>query len=318
MKKIWNEYGLIAILLIVSVGGYLSLGDQKEDFLSAPLEAIRARFTQLMENEAGRAEFSESYADFEKKVRDHEITPEQIESIAASVLNLEAAGAELSPEDADMVIAMATEPAQEVLPVLKTNPAVSTDAWIETEDSPDYSVATMPAPRNSPVDVSPERYRAMSERMAVAFAFADEMNHIADEQSDDVEFRSHVRFTFENGITVMVDSSAAPVWKSSDLRPLTKNMERKRMVRFQIGLREINVKQAEVLSDKRRLYARTRKMQLEESEEELFLFSLERFNRLQEMGMVVHLDTTMLRLQIEESLRLIMEEFDETDLRKDG
>ena len=90
------------------------------------------------------------------------------------------------------------------------------------------------------------------------------------------------------------------------------------MVRFQIGLREINVKQAEVLSDKRRLYARTRKMQLEESEEELFLFSLERFNRLQEMGMVVHLDTTMLRLQIEESLRLIMEEFDETDLRKDG
>ena len=79
MKKILNEYGLIAVLLIVSVGGYLALGDQKEDFLSAPLDAIEARFTDLMADDASKLEMSDSYADFRKKVIDQEITPEQLE-----------------------------------------------------------------------------------------------------------------------------------------------------------------------------------------------------------------------------------------------
>ena len=327
MKKLWNEYGLIAILLVVSVGGYLSLGDQKEDFLSDPLDAIGARFTQLMEDDASREEFSESYADFEKKVRDHEITPEQVEFVAASVLNLEAAGAELSPEDAKMVIAMATEPAQTVLPVPAKRPAPPSSPVPPLLAAEQSEPARASSERSSTTyrissgdataDTSPERYREMNERMADAFALADEIEVIAREESEDGEIRSHVRYTFEDGIAVTIDSSAAHMWNRKDLQPLTKDLERKRMVTYQYGLKNKHVKVAEMEAAKRRQYAKMREQQLEESEEELFLFSLERLSKLQEMGMVVNLDTVMLRLQIEESLRQIKVEFDEMESQDD-
>jgi len=149
--------------------------------------------------------------------------------------------------------------------------------------------------------------------MAGAFALADEIKVIAREESDGGEIRSHVRYTFEDGIAVTIDSSAAHVWNREDLKPITRDLERKRMVTYRYGLKNKHVKEAEIESAKRRQYAKMREMQLEESEEELFLFSLERLSKLQEMGMVVNLDTVMLRLQIEESLRQIMEDFDEME-----
>lgn len=316
MKKLWNEYGLIAVLLVISVGGYLSLGDQKEDFLSDPLDAIGTRFAELMEDDKSKADFSESYAEFKKKVKEGKVAPEQVESVAASILNLKASGAALTLEDAEMVISLATEPDKVVLPV--PAPPVAPDPSVDDGITPGWR--ELPASSygyyQKELDVSPQRYRLMGERMKDVFALADELDHMAGDTDNAEEFRSHIRFAFRDGIGIVVDSAVVKLWKGDALRTLTQGLERRRMVIFQNGTSDAPVKWAEMLQKDRLLLEKARAYRTEIGTTRQFLASLERLNKLQEMGMVVSLDTAMFRHQFEESIQLIMEELGDLELEE--
>ena len=320
MKKLLNEYGLIAALLIISVGGYLSLGEQKEDFLSDPLDAIGARFSDLMADDASKAEFSESYAEFRKKVIDQEITPEQFESVAASVLNLESSGESISWEEANMVLALASEPTYRVLPGLSTVSAASQASPLSPPVSPpDQDVySSLPVPSAEATDrtviaadMSPERYKIMNERMSDAFALADAMS---EESSASTNLRSHVKFVMGDGISVVVDSNAVTLWNGGEMRTLTRDIERKQMVQFKGGLDEPNHAREARYNAQRELSARAEANDLQSTVEKEYLISIERLHKLQSMGMVVEIDTVHLRQSMEYSIEMMMLELQEAEI----
>jgi hypothetical protein len=320
MKKLLNEYGLIAALLIVSVGGYLSLGEQKEDFLSDPLDAIGARFTDLMADDASKAEFSESYAQFRKKVMDKEITPEQFESVAASVLNLESSGEAISWEEATMVLSLASEPTYMVLPgpatVSASVPAVPASPAAPLPNKDLYTRLPVPSADATgrtfaASDVSPERYKIMNERMTDVFALADAMS---DESKASSNLRSHVKFVMSDGISVVVDSNAVALWNEGGMRTLTRDIERKRMVQFKGSLEEYNQTREARFDAQRELYARSEANHLQSNIEKEYVMAIERLHKLESMGMVVEIDTVHLRKSMEHSIEMMMLELQAADV----
>ena len=315
MQKLWNEYGIVALLLIVSVGGYLSLGDQKEDFISAPLEAINARFDQLLANDTDREEFGDSFAVFEKQVREGNVPPEQIESVVATLLNMQASGAHLSTEDAQMVISLAMNPSKTVFE-LPGNMALASPASSEPRATSLPQPATPGSAPSPPkiMDQADTRFRDMGERMSGAFALADEMGSVSFSQREEGDSRSAVRFIVSDGIAVAVDSTVQGVWNESKLKSITRDLERKRMVRYENRRKPTDENRiARSYEKERNLYARALEQKVEMAANQERLQSLERINRLQDMGMVVNFDTTAFRIQMEESMNLLMVELKKID-----
>ena len=302
---------MIAVLLVVSVGGYLSLGDQKEDFMSDPLDAIGARFAGLMTNETDKAEFDESFAEFRQKVMDKEVSPEQFESVAATILNMEAAGEQLTWEEAEMVLSLASEPIEAVLPTPAVPPVA--DA---APAAPVPQVATSVGSNVTvhTVDVSPERYREMSDRVAQAFAAADEMKALTLDADLPDEMGSHFRFDARGGIAMVVDSSAFKIWDKEEIQPFVRDLERKKMVRFENSFQEKQRERAEQFYEQRRLADRARAMEIETMRiKEEYLNDLDLLYKLQSKGMVVEIDTMHLRKAMEQSIYLLMQDLEEAE-----
>ena len=320
MKKILNEYGLIAILLIVSVGGYLALGDQKEDFLSDPLDAIGARFANLMADDASKAEMSESFAVFRQKMVDKEISPEQFESVAASVLNLEASGEQITWEEANMVLSLVSEPTQMVIPDPGWDPLASSAPSAPSAASPPGNRSdpdlSLPNPASGSAggvlytsnDFSPERYKVMNERLADAFAFADGMDAMAKKNSGRGSLRSYVQFEYRNGISVVVDSNAFQMWNDQEMQGLTREIERNRMVRFRKGAGGEYRRREALYNEQRKLAAMERSLDIKSNVQNEYLVALERLQKLQSLGMVVEFDTVHVREALDLGIEMMMHE----------
>ena len=123
MREAWREYGAIAVLLVVSVGGYLYLSRSEEDLVARTVETIGAHLLALVPETEAKDRTRSRLAEFEARAAERDLSPEQIERLAASVLNLHSSGAQLAPEEAEMMLELALSdqdalpaPADAVLP----------------------------------------------------------------------------------------------------------------------------------------------------------------------------------------------------------
>ncbi len=75
MTSSLREYGLIALLIAVSVGGYLLFERNKEDLLSFSLDAIGTKLVNLVDDETAKIRIAEAFKRFQQQVRDNELRP---------------------------------------------------------------------------------------------------------------------------------------------------------------------------------------------------------------------------------------------------
>jgi hypothetical protein len=61
MTSSLREYGLIALLIAVSVGGYLLFERNKEDLLSFSLDAIGTKLVNLVDDETAKIRIAEAF-----------------------------------------------------------------------------------------------------------------------------------------------------------------------------------------------------------------------------------------------------------------
>ena len=105
MTSSLREYALIGLLIAVAVTGYVLFDSNKEDILSFSLDAIGTRLVDLVEDESAKDRIADAFDQFQIKVANNEVRPEQIEYVAANVLNLAKSNTRISPEEAEFVLA---------------------------------------------------------------------------------------------------------------------------------------------------------------------------------------------------------------------
>lgn len=184
MGTLWREYGLITVLLVVSVGGYLYLSETDEDLIGNALQSLSAHLLALVPEEGERGEALAAISMMEEKVAKGEMRPEQMERLAANIMNLRSSGASLDGPEAEMMVRMAMD-----------DPAVL--------PSPASDAAQPPRPAPAP---SPEDMEAAAGRVQSMFQLFDDVQKTTAVGSvEGIGTAPTMRFYAENGLTVVLD-----------------------------------------------------------------------------------------------------------------
>ncbi len=300
VKKFWTEYGLVGVLIVIAVGGYLLLGENREDILTLSLDSIGEHLVDLVDDREAKAKTADTYADFKEKVEAKEVTPEQFERTAANVLNLSTSGANLSPEEIEMVLSLAVEGEVNALPVPDApfEHTGETGGVTPVEAAPDIATHTW----------TPATEQEVGARVAAMVAFSDKMKQMAIVAGQAAETNLHVQYVVNDGIQVIVDSVVSG-WQDNELQTLTADLVREKRVVWDKNLANARRKHFEHLKAQREKIAVTRGTGVNLAPPEARkIMALERLNRLQEKGIILDTDSTMLRIRMDVILQEVLRE----------
>ncbi len=205
MSKLFREYGLIIILILVGMVGYLSLRGNGHDSLADSLDGIRNRLVAMVDDVASREAIAARFDRFKSKVLGQEVSPEEVESMAANVLNLSNSGSTITPEEAELMLDMASSaPEVTLLPTPEApEPGVP---------DPTPLVPAPPAPPTPLVSPTPavlptlRDLSDLGERLETMLIFNVEIEKVMDEHRDHrEEMARHIRYRVEEGLHVVLD-----------------------------------------------------------------------------------------------------------------
>jgi hypothetical protein len=108
MKKL-REFAFVALVVgIVAV--YYVYQQTKKDLLSSALDTIGERLVGLVDDTSTKDPIRAKFADVRVRILDQQVDPEEVEYLAANVLNLSASGTKLTPEEAEFILDFAFAP----------------------------------------------------------------------------------------------------------------------------------------------------------------------------------------------------------------
>ena len=231
MSKLFREYGLIIILILVGMVGYLTLRGNEQDSLADlahSLDGIRNRLVAMVDDVASREAIAAHFDRFKGKVLGQEVSPEEVESMAANVLNLSNSGSTITPEEAELMLNMvSSEPEVTLLPTPEApEPGVPDPTpLVPAPLAPPTSLAS-PEPMALP---TPRDLSDLGERLETMLTFNVEIEKVMDEHRDHrEEMARHIRYRVEEGLHVDLDMAMTDEMKQRIGRE-AERLEAKRM-----------------------------------------------------------------------------------------
>ena len=104
MYSALKEYGLIVVVIAAAMVGYLFYNYNKEAVIDYALDNIGERLVQLLDSESNQDAVRQKFAALKSRILDEEVESAAVEQMAANVLNLSAAGAPITMDEADMLL----------------------------------------------------------------------------------------------------------------------------------------------------------------------------------------------------------------------
>ncbi len=283
MKKIWHEYGVIAVLLIVAVGGYFYVNEHKEDILSYSLDAIGDRLVRLVDDPGSKAKIADAFDRFKDRVLANEVPADQVETIAANVLNLSTNQERLSPEEAEMVLQFSMEPLSEALPLPESDEIDESDSGI-----------TLVAPKRPP-GIALE---GVGSRISALLAFADHAETAATES--DPGIRAHYRFTINDGLGLEMDSVSGMLWSMDTMAGVAREIEDLNLVTWADDVKSSRAMLTQETEKHGSTIEEIRiRMEAPMAGAEAGLLRLERLNQLRKKGFGAGMDAAVLNMRMD-------------------
>lgn len=281
------------------------IGDRREEIIDYTLDMLGNRLVQLASDDASKDEIAASFARFSERVDRNEVSPEEIETIAANVLNLSARGALITPEDAQLMLlengeSLPNPATEEASPSGPSKPDNETAKHV-------YQITTSSGTER------PLNMKVFTSQLETMFKVAD----AARAQSDSMA--SHVHFTVgEQGVHVVMDSKAGDWVSRPEVVALTGELTDKQLVKWNETLARQQAERNKWLAEQAVRISRMEEAlatgQTESNREmtgvdESRLLRAKQIQRLGSMGAIVRLDTTELKLELERVMEDLVLEF---------
>ena len=161
MMKSLKKLGFFVVTLVLTAFIFWLIfmdKQSKTDALDYTLGLLGDKLVAMIPNESGRKSVQEKFGDFVKQAKEQKVSPEQVEHVAANILNLSNAETELTSEQAEAVMDLSL-----------ATPLITSQGDCEIE------VPSPPPP--------PEKWQNLEKRIQYVYEFNDKMREVIKKDS---------------------------------------------------------------------------------------------------------------------------------------
>jgi hypothetical protein len=142
MKKNFRDVGLIlSLIFILTIGGYWLIHYHKQEKFDQYIGLLGEKLLAMVPESSEKRTLERMFKNIEQKVEDKQVAPEQIEQIAADIMNITNITDSVSIEEAEAILSIAEVPAgqgaeeqiNKLKPALPVKP-IDEKRWQEMRD----------------------------------------------------------------------------------------------------------------------------------------------------------------------------------------
>jgi Flp pilus assembly pilin Flp len=228
MKSTIREYGLIAVVIVSAMVGYLFYNYNKEAVIDYALDNIGERLVQLLDNESSQDAIRQKFAALKSRILDEEVEGAAVEQMAANVLNLSAVGQPITQDEADMLLNEVMEFEMQSLARAESGIEARAEAEAAAEAAGELKrEAAVRAKKEKKVAVELEK---LGEKLASAIKTEEELRKMAKLSNPAAPLPPFVVVSSDKGFHFQVDSMMVDVLARADGLEDLKEMEKEKII----------------------------------------------------------------------------------------
>jgi len=271
-------------VLLLSVVIFFLISDEqelKQDVYDHALALLGEQLLAVLPEDAPAAEVTKKWERFSEQAMRGEVPPEQVERVAASILNASNAEEKLSPAEVSMMLDIAI-----------TAPRVAAVKSEATGTTASVSVAMAPRAEEArqippPSPVLPERYHKLGEELMTVLKFNSQVNERLKQapQKSEILLRNF-HYEFDNGLKIEIDSELKKELSDNAMQKELAVLQKKKIIEWRQGLaRDLEELQLERMKQLDSLRSRLEKQavylqNLNDAQRQEVLNSLQRLHKL--------------------------------------
>lgn len=181
MKKNIRDIGLIlSLAFILTVGGYWLIQYLKQENIDHYIGLLGEKLLAMVPESSEKRTLESMFKTFEKKVEEKQVAPEQVEKIAADIMNITNITDSLSFEEAEAILNIAQVPAE--------------------KGAENQIIKLKPVLPVKPIDE--KRWQEMRKRVKSVYLFHEKLNNRIKERS----IESNVMYHADKDLHIILDS----------------------------------------------------------------------------------------------------------------
>jgi len=197
-KKVKDLTFSMVLIFVIAVGIYWLMVELQKDYLDHYLSILGDKLIELVPESSEKRTLKPFLDDFKKQVENQEVTPEQVEKVAAGILNMSNLKDSITVTEARAVLELA-----EVVP------------------EPDLSgkqprVMVIPEPKR--VKDAEVRWRELGERLESIYKLDQQIKTIPDSVK--------LNFRFDQNLNIIVDDHAKAFLEQEDYKQMAREIRR--------------------------------------------------------------------------------------------
>lgn len=220
MGKILRTLGFFLLVAIITLGIFLLVVPNKktqQDVLQYSLNLLGDKLLAMVPDKEDQESVKKQYDEFVAKATNKELSPEQIETVAASIINVSNSEKELSGKEA-----------YEVIKVTETTEPDSVSEVETIEPShPHSGIKRPPRPLKPPrwKHYEPEDWEDLGERLSSIYNINENIQRIVHESMNiDSQRTAEINYQIDTGLKVAMDEKVRHKLEGKEYRLLAKEL----------------------------------------------------------------------------------------------
>lgn len=300
MGKALKKIGFFVVTLIITAGIYWLVFLDKEskgDVLEYSLSLLGDKLMAMVPEGADKGSVKKLYENFVKQATAKEVAPEQVELVAASILNLSNLDTTLSPEQVEAVLKFSIE-----APVKIERACDSKISKNESKAAPEVVIT-----QNTEQKMSQEEWENLGERINSLYKFNDDLQKTMKEHAKELqEQHLQVHYRVDKGLRITMDPQLKQKLQNKKFRHLsmeTKKMEQQYLLEWRKDYKK-EMEQMRKELDSLKINVRIEQLEkLNELEELQSLKSLEALKALEVLQYIPAINVDSIRIIVKRSLQ---------------
>lgn len=224
MSKALKNIGFFLVTIVLTaVIFWLVFIDKesKQDVLEYSLGLLGEKLMAMVPDSEDKQPVQALYDDFVTKAKNKEVSPDRIENVAATILNLSNIDTVVTPQEAEAIIKFSLAAPVKIERVYPESVSVGV-----TEREPQFVVVAPPLPPKHDKKVSPEQWVIVGERIKSAYDFNSEYQKAMKEYHKKMHAQQfQMQFKVEDGLRIAMDANLKHQLDQKQFRQLQKEME---------------------------------------------------------------------------------------------